>query len=49
MPHAILVLNFTDANIHQNGWSVKSATDFLLNTYAGSVFDNADVRRYARF
>jgi hypothetical protein len=49
MPHAILVLNFTDPSIHQNGWTVKSATDSLLNTYAGSVFDNADVRRYARF
>jgi len=49
MPHAILVLNFADPNIHPNGWTVESATDSLLNTYAGSVFDNADVRHYARY
>jgi hypothetical protein len=49
MPHAIIVLNFTDPNIDPNGWTVESATNSLLNTYAKAVYENADVRNHANY
>jgi len=49
MPHAIIVLNFTDPNIHPDGWTVESATTSLLNTYAKAVYENADVKTHAQY
>jgi hypothetical protein len=49
MPHAIIILNFTDPNIDPNGWTVESATNGLLSTYARAVFENVDVRNHANY
>lgn len=49
MPHAIIVLNFTDPNINPNGWTVESATTSLLSTYSQAVTENVDVRNHARY
>lgn len=49
MPHAIIVLNFTDPNINPAGWTTKSATNSLLTEYARAVYDNPDVRKHAEY
>jgi len=49
LPHEIIVLNFTDPNIDLNEWTVESATNSLLNAFANAVFDNGDVKSYARY
>ncbi|KAF4630883.1 hypothetical protein G7Y89_g7253 [Cudoniella acicularis] len=49
MPHAIIVLNFTDPSTDPSGWSTSSATDSLFNTYSNAVWDNDDVRIHAKY
>jgi len=49
MPHAIIVLNFTDPSIDPRGWTTSSATESLLNTYSTAVWDNADVKTHAKY
>jgi len=49
MPHAIIVLNFTDASIDPLGWTVRAATASLLSTYSNTVVDNSDVKDLATF
>jgi hypothetical protein len=47
MPHVIIVLNFADPTIDSAGWTVQSATDSLLSTYANAVCENAHVKTLA--
>jgi hypothetical protein len=49
MPHAIILLNFTDPNIDPSGWTIKSATNSLLKEHAQAVVDNPSVRSRAQY
>jgi hypothetical protein len=45
----MIVLNCADPGIEQTGWSVDSATDSLLNTYASAVRENPHVKELSTY
>lgn len=49
MPHAVIVLNFTDPSTDPNGWTTSVATESLLGTFSNAVWDNEDVSSHARY
>ncbi|KAI1342705.1 hypothetical protein F5Y15DRAFT_373717 [Xylariaceae sp. FL0016] len=48
LPHAIIVLNATDANVDENEWDVAKATKMLLTDIQDAIFREPVLRDYVQ-
>ena len=49
LPHAIIVLNYSENDIDPALWDIPTATSYLFESLAKTVFQNATFRKYAQF